>query len=390
VRIAVDATCWHNTRGYGRHARALLSALVRLDSSNKYTLFTDSAVSTVGFPGEAEVQVIQTGTPTAVAASASGRRSAVDMWRVSRAMSHPRFDVVLFPTVYSYVPVMSRARKVVMIHDIIPERYPHLTLPTLSSRLLWRAKTMLGRWQADAVATVSEYSRRGIVQQFRLPADRVFVVGEAPDPVFQPREHPMPTPRLEALGLGAMQSSVVYVGGFGPHKNVATLLAAFARVVAREAFADARLILVGEFRKEVFHSDALAIIDLIEQLKLGSRVVFTGYLPDEDLTVLLNLSTVLVLPSLMEGFGLPAVEAAASGCPVIATTESPLPTLLGEGGLYVDPLDIAQLEAALQRVLGSTELRTHMREAGIAAARRLTWENAARDMRDIVHRVACN
>jgi glycosyltransferase involved in cell wall biosynthesis len=82
----------------------------------------------------------------------------------------------------------------------------------------------------------------------------------------------------------------------------------------------------------------------------------------------------------MEGFGLPAVEAAACGCPVIATTASPLPDVLGEGGLYFDPQDIPALAAALRRVLASEQLQRQMQAAGLAAAQRLTWANAARQM----------
>jgi glycosyltransferase involved in cell wall biosynthesis len=95
----------------------------------------------------------------------------------------------------------------------------------------------------------------------------------------------------------------------------------------------------------------------------------------------------LALPSLLEGFGLPAIEAAACGCPVIATKESPLPALLGDGGLYIDPAKPADLELALTRVLESATLRQHMRAAGLAAAGRLTWDAAARRMIDVMQQV---
>src|SRR5213079_2255480 len=93
--------------------------------------------------------------------------------------------LLLFPTIYSYVPVLSPARKIVMIHDVIAETYPDLTMPRRSGRLFWKTKVALGRWQADAVATVSDYSRRGIVEQFGIDPERVYVVGEASDPVFR-------------------------------------------------------------------------------------------------------------------------------------------------------------------------------------------------------------
>jgi hypothetical protein len=109
MRIAVDATCWHNRRGYGRHARALLRALVRLDSANRYTLFSDSADATEPWPEQAEIRVVRATALTVQAASATGRHSIPDMWRMSRALSAPSFDLVLFPTIHTWVPVFSRA-----------------------------------------------------------------------------------------------------------------------------------------------------------------------------------------------------------------------------------------------------------------------------------------
>src|ERR1700678_3862334 len=121
VRIGVDATCWHNRRGYGRHARALQRALIRLDAANQYTLFLDSTDPAEATPDGCEVRTLKPDVPTVQAASADGHRSLADMWRMSRALSTPKFDVLLFPTIYSYVPVFGPARKLVMVHDIIAE-----------------------------------------------------------------------------------------------------------------------------------------------------------------------------------------------------------------------------------------------------------------------------
>ena len=171
MRIGVDATCWHNRRGYGRHARALLRALTRLDSSNQYTLFLDSTEAAEPMPEECEVRMLKPATPTVLAASANGHRSAADMWRMSRALSAAEFDMLLFPTIYSYVPIFGRARKLVMVHDVIAETYPQLTVPRLPARLFWNIKVALGRMQADALITVSDYSREGFSSVFGIDPD---------------------------------------------------------------------------------------------------------------------------------------------------------------------------------------------------------------------------
>jgi len=387
MRIAVDATCWHNRRGYGRHARALLRSLVALDRENQYTLFLDSTEDAEPTPPECQVRVLRSSVATFRAASAAGHRTLADMGRMSRALSAAEFDLVLFPTIYSYVPVFSSARKLVMAHDIIAETYPKLTVPGARARLFWNIKVRLGYWQADALITVSDYSRAGILRHFRVNPRNLFVVGEAADPVFRKLDHPLPGPNLRRLGIDGSRRFAVYVGGFSPHKNLAALIAAFAKIEVREEFSDVLLVMVGDTTGDAFLTCVGALVSQINELGLADRIVFTGYLDDEDVVVLLNLATVLVLPSLMEGFGLPAVEAAACGCPVVATRESPLEGLLGEGGIYVGTGE-DEIAVAMARVLSSNLLQAHMRQCGLEAASKLTWPAAARQMMEVIRKVA--
>lgn len=387
MHVGVDATCWLNNRGYGRHARALLGALVRLDKQNRYTLVVDDPTCVDRLPVEAEVRLVYSNVPATEAASSRGSRSIGDMWRMSRALSDSSFDLVFVPTVYTYVPLFGRAKKVVAVHDVIVEKFPYLTTPSARAHLFWRIKVLIALRQADAIVTLSNYSKVAIMDHFGIASQRVRVVGVAPDSVFRVLEDPRPTSTLAAKGISAKNRIVTYVGGFSPYKNLEALVSAFAQIAAGEEFSDVQLVMVGENRKEVFYSCFATIEREVKNLALTNRVVFTGYLPDEDVVALLNLSTVLVLPSLMEGFGLPPVEAAACGCPVIATSASPLPQLLGEGALYFDPQDHEALLTALTRVLGSEELRNRMRQAGTAAAARLTWDAAARQMMAVLAEV---
>jgi glycosyltransferase involved in cell wall biosynthesis len=382
--VGIDATCWGNGRGYGRHARSLLGALLARGGDQRYTLYVDSEATARALPPGADARLVPSARPTVDAASADGHRSVRDAWRMSRALADPALDVLFFPTVYSFVPVVGRARKVVMLHDAIVERFPELTLPDPRARMLWRAKVALGLRQADAVATVSAYSRRQLARHFGLAEARIAVVGEAGDPAFRRLDDAAPTPRLRELGL-ADGRLVVYVGGFGPHKNLGTLLDAVAALP--EGLADTRLVLVGA-EQDAFHSELAALRARAEALGIASRIVWTGFLPDPDLVVLLNRASLLALPSLMEGFGLPAVEAAACGCPVVATTESPLPELLGEAGRYVDPNDRAGWTRALVEVLASPERRTEMGRAGQSAAAALSWEAAADELAALFEAVA--
>jgi glycosyltransferase involved in cell wall biosynthesis len=387
MHIGIDATCWQNTRGYGRYTRALLSTLVRIDINNQYIFFIDSKENIHINSPNVTLHFVQSALPASSAAAVNSHRSLYDLWNMSRALSVPDIDVLLFPTVYTYVPVITKAKKLVGIHDVIPEMYPQLTLPNRSARWFWKVKVALGIWQADAIVTVSKYSRKEIASFFNISPERIHVVGEANDPVFRVLENHQISPCLLKAGISADGRKIIYIGGFGPHKNLESLVAVFSKLARQEEFYDLRLIMVGEFRQEVFFSQYDTLIQQLKELGISNKVIFTGYLPDEELVELLNISTVLVLPSLMEGFGLPAVEAAACGCPVIATKESPLPDLLGTGGLYIDPARLNDLEHALRCVLSSPELRQQMRKAGLNAVRGLSWESAAIQMKGIIEKV---
>jgi len=385
-RVAVDATCWLNSRGYGRHARDLLSALVHIDSQNHYSFFVDSQEMLEHLPHDVDSVLVQVESPTALAASSDGNRALPDLWRMSRALSAPEYDLVLFPSVYSYVPVISRAHKMVFIHDVIAEKFPELTMPRLSRRLLWQAKVGLALRQAGTIVTVSNYSKQGIVEVFKVDPNQVHVVGEAPNPLFKRLEYSELPPVL-AGQIPETNRKVVYIGGFGPHKNLGRLVESFARLAVCPDLSDIFLILVGEYQKEVFYSSYAELRRQIEALGIQHRVLFTGYLSDHDLVNLLNKACVLALPSLMEGYGLPAVEAAACGCPVVATSASPIPELLGAGGLYFNPLDTRQLEGALRQVLESQDLRKKMSQSGLVAARALTWDRAAQTLKNLIETV---
>ena len=373
MRIGVDATCWTNRRGYGRHLRSLLGATLAIDRANHWVLFTDSDGE---FPRGAEIVRVAASSPAVQAASSTGRRSLADLWSMSRALARPGLDCLLFPTVYSYVPVLSRAAKIVVIHDVIPEKFPQHVFPTAAGRWNWTLKSLLARRQARLIVTVSDFSRRQILDYFGERPERVKVVGEAGDPVFRRLDNPPP----------AEGRLLVFVGGFSPHKNLLGLLDAFAAVIARPGLDDVRLALIGDYQTDSFHSCYHQVRDRVSQLQ--GRVTLPGYLPDEDLVRLLNTAAALVLPSLMEGFGLPAIEAAACGCPVVATTAGPLPDLLGDGGLYVAPGDSSALAGALDRVLRDTALRSRMAEAGLRAAARLSWDRAARELLAVLDHVS--
>lgn len=387
MRIGVDATSWANRRGYGRYTRALLNAAVEIDRRNQYVFFIDSDWIEFPLPRGVEVCRIATSVPTTQAAGADSHRSVSDLWAVARSIRRAHVDLVYFPTDYTYVPFFIGVPRLVTIHDTISQQFPELVFPTLSSKVLYRAKIRSGIQQARLLITVSEFSRQKLVDKLKIAPPRVRVVSEAADPVFQPLGSPAEEECFQRWGIPVTAKCLTYVGGFSPHKNLAMLLDVFQELLQHDGFRDSQLVLVGDHTGDSFYSCYPQLAAKARQEGLRKNVRFTGRVEDRDLVALLNRSEALVLPSFCEGFGLPAVEAAACGTPVLATSESPLPGLLGDGMIAISPYDHAGWLSAMERILCDPDLRQRKSEAALAAASRLSWYNSARQLLSIFEEV---
>jgi glycosyltransferase involved in cell wall biosynthesis len=384
--IGVDATCWANGRGYGRFARELMRAMTRQASDDLFVCFGDRR-SFDAYPDPAPnvrlVEVVVDESPT-VAASADSSRSLRDLLRLTRAVSREKLDTFFSPSVYTYFPLPPRLPAVVTIHDTIPERFPELTLPSARARLFWSAKVRFALMQARLVLTVSEYSARSIAEVLHVPRDRIRVCVEAPAQVYRPSSAEEIRAAARRAGLSDHDQWFAYVGGFNPHKRVDLILRAHAAIASSRRPAP-HILLVGSRSGDVFHKEAGKLDAIVREAGTERLVHWTGFVPDEELRSLLAGATALLLPSEAEGFGLPAVEAAACGTPVIATTESPLPELLEGGGLFVKPGDLDHLRDAMRRLLDDGPLRASLGRAALQRATSLSWDEAAKSALAALH-----
>ena len=377
--IGVDGTCWSNERGYGRFAREIVAAMVRLAPDDEFVCFVDEASArrfTITEPNSRAV-IVAASTPASTAASAAGYRSPFDMLAMTRAVARTRLDVFFSPSVYTYFPLPPRLRAVVTIHDAIAERFPALTLPSLRSRVFWGLKMKLALHQATRVLTVSDYAASDVARVHGVDPGLIDVATEAAAPAFRPRERGDIDSESSKAGVPTGAKWFIYVGGFNPHKNVPDIIRAHARVAAACESDPPHLILVGTLDRDVFHGDLAGAISAIDEVGTGELVHWTGFVPDEPLSALNSGAIALLLLSAAEGFGLPAVEAAACGTPVIATVESPLPQLLSGGGIFVAPGDHAGIAAAMERLAADETLRRSMSATALLRSADLTWVRGA-------------
>jgi glycosyltransferase involved in cell wall biosynthesis len=386
LRIGVDAACLANPRGYGRFARELLHAMARADRHD-LVLFADArAAEHADIPRARLVEVAQRVSPS-VAAAADGSRTPMDMLRFSAAVWRESLDVFFSPSVYSYFPLPPRLPAVVTIHDAIADRFPALTLPSRRARLFWRAKTRLALAQSRLVLTVSPYAARELTAVYGIPARRLRVAVEAPAAAYRPSDD---APRVASVARDAGVPSghpwFAYVGGINPHKRVESAVRALASLAAGRD-APPHLVLVGP-TDDVFHGSPVSLDAAIRDAGIDHLVHRAGFLPDDALRHLLSGAVALLLPSESEGFGLPAVEAAACGTPVVATTASPLPELLEGGGIFVPPGDARALAAAMARLLDEPGLRERLGERARLRAGALSWDSAATATLDALEEAA--
>lgn len=387
MRIGIDASCWANKRGYGRYTRELVRALLEADNRNQYTLFLDSATEELcpDLPANAARVVVPTSAAASDAASAAGHRSVRDLWAMSRAVSRHAGDLDLFyfPAVYTFFPVTRRLNSLVTIHDTIAEQHPALIFPHWHNRLFWNAKVAWAIRQARLILTVSTTAQSAVQGRFGLSDERIRVIPDAVGPAFRPADDEAETRRiLGAHGLEPGQRFLLYVGGISPHKNIESLIDAFCLLLREDANRDLRLVLVGDYERDVFYSsyDTLRqrVATMLPDGQDSKKVTFTGFVPDGDLHHWYSAAQALVLPSVDEGFGLPAIEAMACGTAVVASRAGALPEVVGDAGVLFEPGGVPALASALRQLLADDSLRTTLVAAGTTRAAQFSWRASAR------------
>jgi glycosyltransferase involved in cell wall biosynthesis len=235
------------------------------------------------------------------------------------------------------------------------------------------AKDRFAMERAHHIIAISEATKRDVMEHLHIPKQRISVVYGAADERFRPYPPTAIDPVLGGYGLRRGEY-ILSIGTLEPRKNYVRLIEAYAALHAAADTPPPPLVIAGGHGW--LYEEILATP---ERLGLTEQVRFLGKVPAADLPLLLAGAGIFVYPSLYEGFGLPVLEALACGVPVVAADTTSIPEVLGDAGLYCDPLDPASITRALADVLATPELAAWLRAAGPKRAAQFSWQRAARE-----------
>ena len=361
--VAFDAR-YVNDRyhGIGRHAYNLLDALTRLDTARRYLAYYHPGYQNTRFDMEKLKR----------RPNVELRPIRLPLYHLREQLSWPvllaKSGADLFHSPYVLLPLLAPIRSVMTVHDLILELHPEYQ-PSSYLQMFYRPITQLGTKRADLVLTVSESAGCDIQAFYHVNHANIHVIGNAVDSTFRRESDPA---RLEEVRerYNLPAHFILTIGVGRPHKNIETLVEAFARLDSSLA---PTLVIGGEH--DARFPDRVSAC--IQAHNIASRVVRPGIIREDDLSAIYSLADVFVFPSLIEGFGLPPLEAMACGTPVLTSTAPAVLEAVGDAALTFDPRDPEQLASLLSRVLTDASLQATLSQRGMERVQGFKWERVA-------------
>jgi glycosyltransferase involved in cell wall biosynthesis len=277
------------------------------------------------------------------------------------------------------VPLFHRGPLIVSILDLI-----HLTDPsyegTVNSRIYAKPMLNLAARKADHIITISDFSKSQIVEHLGVSPAKITTIHCGVNGQFHCGD------RNEAFAMVAEQLQlpgpyILYVGNLKPHKNISVLLKAFASLRKRDAIPHCLLIIGDDKRWK------RTLMEEAQRLAIANTTYFVPHVSNRLLTSVYAAADVLVMPSRVEGFGLPVIEAMASGTPVVCSRAASLPEVAADAALYFDPTSHEELAFEIERLLTSEPLQHCLRRKGLERAKQLTWQDAVLKHVDVYQRL---
>ena len=371
MRIGIDAhSVGTKLGGNESYAVNLIEALAQIDSVNHYTIYVTTSEARDRFTdrwSNFKVRSTLPHTPLIripISLSAELRKRPVDVL-------HVQFTA----------PPFCPCPVVVSIHDLSFEHLPETF--KRRSRTQLRLTVRHSARRATRILSLSEHTRRDIIETYRIDAEKVSAIPLAAAEHFGPVNDNRELQRVRH-NYGIAGDYILCVGSIQPRKNLARLIRAYA-LLRGNSSADKlpKLVLVGKCAW--LYDETLRTL---EKAGVKDTVVVTGYVPESDLPALYSGALCFVYPSYFEGFGLPPLEAMKCGAPVIVGDRTSLPEVVGDAALSVDPFDIEAIAAAITRLVNNSTLRHELSVRGQERARMFSWQHTARETLKVYTEVA--
>jgi len=372
MRIAIDCRpVFAGMGGIGHHTESLVRAIAKADSRHQYTLLFTARKNEGRLVGSDRFQEL------------TFEAGMIDpVWeqvQLPSVLSENEIELYHSPC-FALPAVKTTKWRVATVHDVVFRTHPELVASGL--------RDYLDRWTehslevADAVITVSEFSKSEIVRAYGTPGEKVHVIPNGVEDRFR-RRYSKHAERELRQKLGLSGRFVLYVGSLEPKKNISRLLKAFAMVLRSARAEGLRLVLAGGRGGQEYDVDAE-----IERAGIGKHVMVIGYLPDAEIPVLMRAAALFVYPSLYEGFGLPPLEAMACGTPVVVSNSSSLPEVVGDAALIAPAEETDRLAEAVERGLFDKAVRKTLVRKGLGRVLPYTWSRAAEQTLEVYEMVA--
>ncbi len=267
---------------------------------------------------------------------------------------------------------------VVTIHDLVAFLFPETIPLKYGAYMRYLLRQAVKR--ANKIISVSHHTRQDLIEILKVPSEKIVVIHEAPSPIFRPYDRNKVRTLLKER-YGIQKKYIYHLGNIEPRKNLIVLLQAFTRV-CQELGTEYQLVVSGQ-KGWLIRS----LSHFLKNYPMRDQVLFTGYVPMEDLPLLMNGAEIFVFPSLYEGFGLPVLEAMSCGTPVISSNRSSIPEIVGSAGVLIDPTDVRELAHRIVYLLRNGEERRRLSLLGKDQAARFSWEEVARKTLDVYRSV---
>jgi glycosyltransferase involved in cell wall biosynthesis len=359
MRIGLDLRMSDGGSGIGRYMTEISHAILDMDHDNQYVLF---------FRNESQAESYRQYGHKIVIADIP-HYSFAEQVKFPRILSKENLDLVHFP--HFNVPIWYSKPFVVTIHDLTHTRFPGRKKSHFFHRLAYNAVLASAIKKSEKIIAVSESTKKEILEYFGVTADKIHVVYEGINRNYHVIDKDKAIAEVNNR-FKITKPYILYVGVWRRYKNLPNLVRAFDLLKAEGV--DADLVLVGE--PDPFYPE---IKEKILDSKHATDIKMLGRVSDEDLNYLYNACSLFVLPSLAEGFGLTALEAAATGVPIAVSDIPTLREVLGQAAEYFDPENVENIVDVVLNILHNEARGEELANLGLKRAAQFSWHKAAEE-----------